>query len=453
MTNLNSILLKGIEFNKLEIFEKHTDIIILGHKLYITNYEEVLKLLFLLKQKFNPIYKKKNIIYKIFKLKKILKKLDKLDFSKSKLTVTMLNYLVNYNLSQLKRLNLENNLSGNSDFFERFNFPNLKYLNLSGNRLNEKSFYFLSSAEIKSLKYLYLKGSIINENSKNFLTSNKCQIFSKLEILDLGFTKMPSSFLEYITQSLTNLKDLNLSGNNFSENEYKIISKNRFKCLTALDLSYMKINRKNMSVLANGNFEYLRKLTLKSCSIDEKALSILSESIKFQRLTYLNLSKNLTYNWKSEIFSNFNNLQTFILSENNFTDNGAKNLAAAKFKNLGYLDLSFNFLTREGLESLLEEYKDSLLHFDISYNYLGCEGIKDAIVFKYKYLEFLDVSHNEISRNEAIMVLNESICEIETDLYGHENSIDNYIQIFNDRTRCIIELIKNIDKIKLTIRY
>lgn len=257
--------------------------------------------------------------------------------------------------TSLKKLNISDNNLSNIDTIKNTNLKNtIESLNINNNKLDNNQILELEC--IVNLKELYISGLNFSNNSTNLNFLNSIVGLKALDISNNSFN------------SLENLNVGNLEFLNISNNEIEDISllKNNNK-INTLVLNYNKLDDEDVEDLVT--------------IINLKALGIAGNNI-----TKLGNIKNLT------------NLEELTISENtcsNFDLKGIENLNNLKILFAGYLGINNlnNIKNVDGLEIL-----------DISGN--NIENVEDIIYLNE--LEYLDISANKIRNisNQALEFLN-----------------------------------------------
>ncbi|GLU09813.1 hypothetical protein SLE2022_266530 [Rubroshorea leprosula] len=223
---------------------------------------------------------------------------------------------------ELKSLNLaENRIAGcieNEGFMRFSNLTNLKILDLSGNDLNISILTSLS--ELPSLKSLSLTNCnlMIASNHEDGVDFEKLARLRHLEFLSLSDNKdLNNNILSYLSS---------------------------FSSLKTLMLSNCRLN-KSLSTRELSNLRNLRVLDISSNHIESLKSSQDEQNLRFVHLEVLDLSNNFFNNNVLSFVSEFSNLKSLNMEENNL-----KGLVdVTKFdalKSLEVLYMSYNELNQ-----------------------------------------------------------------------------------------------------------
>ena len=170
----------------------------------------------------------------------------KLDLSRNDFGPLDIQYLIDFELKNLKFLDLTcNNIQAEGAFYlSQGNFPNLESLNLNFNKIEDEGMNHISNASFSKLTHLYLfhtgitaEGikylvkSIFIDNlivlslSENIIGDEGIKILkehkgmNKLNTINLNSTELTDISLRYLAEAvLPELKKLNISGNTFTDN-------------------------------------------------------------------------------------------------------------------------------------------------------------------------------------------------------------------------------------------
>jgi Leucine-rich repeat (LRR) protein len=305
--------------------------------------------------------------------------------------------------THLITLDLSSNLIKNITSNKTFQYMNsLKSLNVSNNKLNSiQPFVFGFLYELNNL----------NLASNNLSTLNKNCFFSlnKLEILKLGFNQLKSlDFLRDQRNFVKNLKSLDL-GNNIIE----FIGENDFE--VNHNLTYLNLNANPIKFIhknAFGNFNSLTSLSLSNTSITFLYLnrsikeldlshlsniSLIMNVVNVKKIEWINLA-NTKINISFDLF--LSNLTIFVdFSYNPFTWIEFKmfNVLGSSLETLKLKETHLQSMEQINLQNLI-----ALKHLDLSFNNLS-ELSQNTFEFQIN-LEYLDLSSNRIY--EFTIVLN-----------------------------------------------
>jgi Leucine-rich repeat (LRR) protein len=319
-----------------------------------------------------------------------LPNLTEISFAKNIIGSLDFNDAFQFNMTNVKSLNFENNKISTTKrvFFSKFS--NLNVLLLSNNNFGSlKNYYFTN---LERLEHLNLSNnqiltieektfekltSLLNLNLKNNLIYDLSQtIFSnlsRLEILSLSENKLESIEKDYF-KGLNNLKYLDLSNN-----QIKIIYKDSFSFVPNLENLNLRSN-----LIANLNIslrmcKYLRNLDLSFNKLKEFKDFDVSSNITSLDLSY-NPLKQFEFN-----VSNFFSLKSLKLSHSN--SRVVSNINFERLLQLEELDLSDNF----NINTKQFKYLINLKILNIkNTNTSDCSFISSL-----KSIEELDVSKNK----------------------------------------------------------
>ncbi|KAJ8949643.1 hypothetical protein NQ318_010059 [Aromia moschata] len=264
------------------------------------------------------------------------------------------------------------------------NYGNLKYLNMSRNRLSTLSYsdfnglenlemldltynLFRDWKDIHSGTFSRLRNIIYFDMSNNPLGSipqfSSHLIVSSLQILKLNNCSMRSLPVQ-VFNSLLNLKELHIAGNP----------------VTTLNDSFNLDSLKFIDI-SHCDLEFCWRIYLSGCTLEW------IPNGNLRSLTVLNLQGNFLRSLPDNIFTNFPNLISLNLSYNAIAlieDNAFRGL-----DNVKTIDVSLNKLTLIREKIFLPAI--SLLYLNLSHNYLSSiDGITSTS------LKHLDVSYCEI---------------------------------------------------------
>ncbi|XP_053311957.1 toll-like receptor 8 [Spea bombifrons] len=294
--------------------------------------------------------------------------------SEQRSTISMSSRLLPHCIARGKAVDL----SLNSIFFidpEAFrSFGDVSCLNLSfngiGQNLNGTEFIYL-----KNLKYLDL-----SNNKLDFASVNAFQELPQLEILDLSFNKH-YFVISGVTHQLT-----------FIENLHKLrilnLNWNEIATLTEAEIKSCSLQK---LMFAGNRLDILWK------NGDSRYLNIFKN---FSSLTLLDISHNKLHTISDEVLSKLpQSLNKLFLNDNDLTFFEWKNLR--HFKNLKLLNLNNNRLTT--ITGNLSGYTQSLKSLQLSNNKIFTLPV--AFLYQVRSLTFLDLSDNSIEKvNKTIFL-------------------------------------------------
>uniref|UniRef100_A0A199UAE6 Leucine-rich repeat-containing N-terminal plant-type domain-containing protein n=1 Tax=Manihot esculenta TaxID=3983 RepID=A0A199UAE6_MANES len=282
-------------------------------------------------------------------------------------------HVIQLNLMDIRDFSLETWYLNASLFLP---FQHLNYLDLSGNYIagyfKNEGFQRLSSLE--NLKFLNLGFNNFNNNILSSLTH-----LSSLKYLYLDYNLIKGRINIKELNSFTNLKSLSIGGN-------EIEGFNSFNGGEKL------LNMDNLEFLGM-HYNYLENGVISSLT------GLFSLKILWMDYNQLKGSFNL------KELDTLSNLEVLSLSGNNITkfvsSKGGEDLS--NMSNLEFLDMSFNNLENDVLSSLRS------LSFlkTLWMNYNQFEGPFDLKgICKLKYLQMLNISHNDLSGNLPLCLVN-----------------------------------------------
>ncbi|CAH0559320.1 unnamed protein product [Brassicogethes aeneus] len=338
------------------------------------------------------------------------------------------------NLLNLTSVDLSYNSISNIRPSAFVNVMNIKRLNLKGNQLSSfKGEFFNTGTSLEfldisdnQLSYLFPSSFRIHPRLKELKASNNKFNFFPAELIAtlqfLNYVDLSGNALKTVDEldfaRLPRLRSLLLARNNL-ESVSEMAFHNSTQ-LQILDLSYNKLDR-----LSERTFEGLVRLEM--LDLEGNVLSDLPETIferaRIQMLENINLARN-----KFEV-APLKSLQRqyFFVSSVDLSHNKLKDIPAddSIMVNIKNLDLSFNPLSSEAVTNVLGEPKT------VRALNLAGTGITDVANLETPFLNYLNLSHNNISH------LNEKIFErttlLETlDLSNNKiNDVSNYPKIWD----------------------
>jgi Leucine-rich repeat (LRR) protein len=283
------------------------------------------------------------------------------NLSELSIQYNMLSNLDEINSKELKSLKIANNLIQTIRSIN--SLANLEYLDLSQNRLIKIEANSFKS--LKKLKYLNLSGNKLDlESVFNNASYFKSQML--LEILDFSFNEIKYLDSNVTFQQLTSLKALNLSNNrlkfieeylfgylrqltelNLASNNLSLSMKNYFYNLGYLKTLKLGFNQINSTYFLQSNsdirnLEYLHLEHNKIDLIEEKDFE------NFAKLKFLNLNSNPIKIIQDKAFEKMNSLQSLKLSNTSI-----KHLTlSSSLKELDLSYLNFSIFSKKDLSTL-----------------------------------------------------------------------------------------------------
>jgi len=273
------------------------------------------------------------------------------------------------NITNLRKLNIRSNdiTEDAAESISRFLSQNCKLeeLDLGCNKLKAAgAIEIVEISNITNLKKLNIRGNDITENAAESIAHFLSQNY-KLEELDLGCNKLQSAGAIKITEmsSITNLRKLNIRSNDITENAAESIAHflSQNCKLVELHLCRIKLQAAGISKIAEmSNITNLRILNISSNYFtDDAAESIacfLSQNCKLEELYLFRNKFRATGAIKIVEMSNITNLKILNISSNYITDDAAESIAHFLSQNckLEELDLSFNKLQATGAIKIAE---------------------------------------------------------------------------------------------------
>ena len=370
---------------------------------------------------------------------KNFKQLESIDFSRNFLEFVNKSDF-NFN-TKLRSINLNENFLKRIEVFSFRNLFDLKIFKISTNNLE----YF----EMNSLNWYNLSEVDLSFNRLDFNKFDIANTFQNLDHLDLANVAIVQKNISIEIFLNSKLNYLDLSGHNFSTNNFKIfdnlpnlatfklrkvglqsmeqINFSSFERLTHLDLSF-----NNLTHLKYESFERLQNLENLDLShnfirVIDKMIFSKYEQTKVASLNYLNLQSNKIISIEST-FTNYFNLFIFQLSNNNleimpkFSENiyGGFTGFNAEF----YLDhnqlttiqpISYASSTLETLNfdfnqiHLIEH--DSFFHLKLLKNLsISNNRLKNVSKNNFNFLH--DLNYLNLSFNQIIFIENDSFINL-----------------------------------------
>ena len=211
-------------------------------------------------------------------------------------------------LENLEKISfLENNLKSIEPLIN-IEFPNLKYLNLGKNRLDNKNIEYLCSLNAKNLIFLNLCENNITDSKAFHITSH----LKTLKTFFIGFNKLNFNKNPKEKYYLRELEEIGLSGGVFSKNTINLIQNFYFNKLKILYFNSCNID--SLNFLNNLNCPNLEEIWFMNNYIDN-----FMPLIKYKEtMKIINLKNNKITDISNigSFIDNFVKLEKIILSEN-----------------------------------------------------------------------------------------------------------------------------------------
>jgi len=498
--NKNNLIKKNIEL--LEYLYKINNTIITTYRISKCNYYHNINVGHLLDSIKNNFKKTEEGLTNLFnklnnrqktQLGKINKKFNlKLTGNENKLNLSHKNLEINdfqlfsgVKFYYLEELSLQNNIINNINILDIFEIPNIRWINLSYNKISDISNLKNISHKIPKLEKINLKSNCIenidiliddmfpnireiniqNNDDIDFETEMAKKIIKKWNdvlVYQLSEEEKQKDLLYLFNQRFENKYSIeeiqiNLNGKNMGDDGLRIFSEIHFNQLQDLNLSYNNITSIN-------DFEFVSSPELQILNLSNneiKDITILS-TLNFQYLEKLDLSNN-----KISDLNIFENVNFPVLEELYLSSNKIKDIAVIgkfKFEKLTKLYLSNNSITNIAIFENLKAIELEELYLNINYIkdikvlrnvnfsrlqklYLGQNMIGDISVLEkvnFPKLKKLDLSKNLI---KDISVFSKTKFDDLQKLYLSENQISNIKVFGNVSFSQLQELYLNVNEI------
>ena len=427
--NKNNLIRKNIEL--LEYLYKINNTIITTYKVSKCNYFHNLNVGHLfdsikksfhsfeagLKELFTKLKNRQRnkllIINKKFNLK-LTGNENKINLNNKNLTIKDLEVFQGLKMPYVEELSLQNNYINNINVLEYFDIPNVKWINLSYNKIKDISSLKNISLRMPKVEKINLKSNNIenidvlindmfphimeiniqNNEGINFETKNAKNIINKLKdilLYQLTEDEKQKDLLYLFNQRYENNyafdeTEINLSGKTLDDGVVRLFSEINFLNLKEVNLNYNNI--KSINELEFAKCPELKTLNLSNNNIND--INVLAK-LNFKKLERLDLSSNniSDLNIFEHVF--FPLLEELYLSSNNIKSIGI--LGKFKFEKLKKLFFSNNKI----IEIIsLEELKA----IDLEELYLNINNISDIKILKnvkFSKLHKLYLGQNHIS--------------------------------------------------------
>lgn len=337
------------------------------------------------------------------------------------------------NLENLTSIDLSYNNINNIKQSSFVNVMNIRELSLKGNQLNSfKGEFFNTGTSLEildisnnQLSYLFpssfrihprLKRIYASNNKFNFFPAELIATLQFLEMVDLSGNEL-KTIEELDFARLPRLRSLQLAHNNLeavSEMAFHNSSQ-----LQIIDLSYNKLDR-----LGERTFEGLVRLEMLNLAGNE--LTDLPETIferaRLQMLENINLSNNLFEVAPLKALQR----QYFFVSSVDLSNNQLKEIPAddSIMVNIKKLDLSFNPLSENAIRNVLGEPKT------VRQLNLAGTGITQVVHLETPFLNYLNLSFNNISTLSDVVFERTSLLETLDLSYNKIKDLNNYSKIW-----------------------
>ncbi|KAH9687699.1 Receptor-like protein 13 [Citrus sinensis] len=335
-----------------------------------------------------------------------LSNLKRLDLSHNLFNNSILSSVAH--LSSLTSLDLsENRLEGSINVKEFDSLSNLEELDMSYNEID--NFEVPQGYRgLRKLKSLYLSNVGVRDGSKLLQSMGSFPSLNTLYLKDNNFTDIATTTTQALEtlSRLSNLTILDLSYNLFNNSILSFVA--RLSSLTSLDLSYNglegSINVKEFDSLSN-----LEELDMSGNEIDNFKVPQGYRGLKKLKSLYLSNVGVRDGSKLLQSMGSFPSLNTLYLKDNNFTDIATTTTQELhNFTNLEYLTLHGSSLHISLLQSIASLFP-SLKNLSISY----CEvnGVVHGQGFPhFKSLEHLGMMSTRIALNtNFLQVISESM--------------------------------------------
>ncbi|XP_052298156.1 receptor-like protein 15 isoform X8 [Citrus sinensis] len=311
-------------------------------------------------------------------------------------------------LSSLTSLDLsENKLEGSINVKEFDSLSNLEELDMSHNEIDNLEVP-QGYRGLRKLKSLYLSNVGVRDGSKLLQSMGSFPSLNTLYLKDNNFTDIATTTTQALEtlSRLSNLTILDLSYNLFNNSILSFVA--RLSSLTSLDLSYNglegSINVKEFDSLSN-----LEELDMSGNEIDNFKVPQGYRGLKKLKSLYLSNVGVRDGSKLLQSMGSFPSLNTLYLKDNNFTDIATTTTQELhNFTNLEYLTLHGSSLHISLLQSIASLFP-SLKNLSISY----CEvnGVVHGQGFPhFKSLEHLGMMSTRIALNtNFLQVISESM--------------------------------------------
>jgi len=332
------------------------------------------------------------------------------DLSKNKILDEGIKSIVKANWLQLEQLNLcctGLTKDGIETLSKDNNWPNLKVIDLSNNKISDAGLESLVQANWSQLERLNLCCTRITTDGMKILSKDhNC---TNLKVIDLSNNKIYDEGIKsFVLANWSQLEQLNLRSTGITADGIITLSKgNNWLDFKVLDLSDNKIYNKGIESLVKANWSKLERLNLCCTGITTDGMKILSKYYNWPNLKVIDLSKNsiLDEGIKSIVKADWLQLEQLNLCCTGLTKNGIETLSKDNnWPNLKMLDLSICNIYNEGIKSLVQANWSQLEQLNLDSTGITTDGMKILSKHNWPNLKKLDLNWNIIS-DEGIKLL------------------------------------------------
>jgi hypothetical protein len=362
-----------------------------------------------------------------------LRGLRELDLSNTGIDLEDVEAIISsHNFSQLRKLNLSENLLSFLHIFElsqalSTSLTSLEDLNLERLvfgpfSIGEERIYLSSFRKLKTFKISYRNFDSLGtldffaskSNMKHFYESLYSGYQAELEEILQKIDAIPShSNLQRLSLNSSDIRHFSYENHEHFEKPWMktIVESSVLAGVTELDLSYNPLDQKFLKALIHSpNVNQLMVLKLSGNKIDDEMLAVLVSSPYLQNLTDLDLS------------------------DNQITAKGMKRLVkSGAFPRLKKLNLSKNKIGDQGFSRLAHSIlMTRLTELSLSRSEISDISFKEFLKsLKWKELQKIDLSYNEITSEGAIFLIESDLLHqlISLNLKGNTIAVDEVISI------------------------
>ena len=337
--------------------------------------------------------------------------LEDLNLNKTDITTSGIKVLTKQlNWPSLKKLFLSSNkvtFQGIESLVSALESSNLQVLDLShNNNISDQGLQILASGKWPELESLNLRNiSTTAKGTKSLVDTPK---WPDLKILDISDNPLQNEGLALLFSGKWPLLE-NLSLRNIAATPEGIKSLAgilEWSNLKVLDISDNNISNQGLHILASGKWLLLENLNLRNTFITAEGMESLVSPSKCPNLKVLNLSDNSLQNEGLEVFSfaKWPLLENLNLKNTKIKETGIRGITKPKWPNLKTLDVSENFIYDTGLVILSSGNWPQLENLSLQKISIGETAIGSMMdIAKWPNLKALNISDNFIS--EGLKVL------------------------------------------------